>query len=674
MEEMAAVGGGGEVEAAYTKDGSVDLKGRPVLISKTGGWKAASFIVVYEMVERLAFYGIATNLIVYLTTQLHQGTVAAANNVTNWVGTVWMTPILGAYIADAHLGRFWTFVIASIIYLSVTLFHHFFISNNSHTVNKITIWINCIVQMKVSVAPNYSSMKTETEITAKQGMVLVTLSVSIPSLKPPSCQNQDSGCRAGSLQVAVFMVGLYIVAVGTGGTKPNISTMGADQFDDFEPKERKQKLSFFNWWMFSIFFSTIFANSFLVYIQDNVGWALGYGIPTIGLILAILVFFVGSPFYRHQRTSDSPFAKMAKVIVAAIRKRMVPLPTDPRDLHELQEEEYAKSGQFQVKSTSSLQFLDKAAVRVGPSTAWTLCTVTQVEETKQMITHHRFLDKAAVRVGPSTPWTLCTVTQVEETKQMIKMFTIFLACFIPNTITAQGHTLFIKQGTTLDRSLGPHFKIPAASLTSFVNISMLISLAIYDKWFVPLARKYTNNPRGITMLQRLGAGLILHIIIMVISALVEKERLSFVRHHGLEHSKDAIPLTIFILLPQFVLVGVADALVEVAKLEFFYDQAPATMKSLGTSYFTSCVGLGNFLSSFILKTVAKVTSHGGREGWITNNANMSRLDYYYGLLAAISAVNFIYFLFASRLYKYRAEPCELDVELQKPCEPSTNKT
>ncbi|XP_031501935.1 protein NRT1/ PTR FAMILY 5.2-like [Nymphaea colorata] len=587
MEERAAVGGGGEVEAAYTKDGSVDLKGRPVLRSKTGGWKAASFIVVYEMVERLAFYGIATNLIVYLTTQLHQGTVAAANNVTNWVGTVWMTPILGAYIADAHLGRFWTFVIASIIYLS--------------------------------------------------GMVLVTLSVSIPSLKPPSCQNQDSGCRAGSLQVAVFMVGLYIVAVGTGGTKPNISTMGADQFDDFEPKERKQKLSFFNWWMFSIFFSTIFANSFLVYIQDNVGWALGYGIPTIGLILAILVFFVGSPLYRHQRTSDSPFAKMAKVIVAAFRKRMVPLPTD---LHELQEEEYAKSGQFQVKSTSSLQFLNKAAVRVGPSTAWTLCTVTQVE----------------------------------ETKQMIKMFTIFLASFIPNTITAQGHTLFIKQGTTLDRSLGPHFKIPPASLTSFVNISMLISLAIYDKWFVPLARKYTNNPRGITMLQRLGAGLILHIIIMVISALVEKERLSFVGHHGLEHSKDAIPLTIFILLPQFVLVGVADALVEVAKLEFFYDQAPATMKSLGTSYFTSCVGLGNFLSSFILKTVAKVTSHGGRKGWITNNANMSRLDYYYGLLAAISAVNFIYFLFASRLYKYRAEPSELDVELQKPCEPRTNKT
>jgi len=29
----------------YTQDGTVDLKGRPVLRSKTGRWKACSFIV-----------------------------------------------------------------------------------------------------------------------------------------------------------------------------------------------------------------------------------------------------------------------------------------------------------------------------------------------------------------------------------------------------------------------------------------------------------------------------------------------------------------------------------------------------------------------------------------------------------------------------------------------------
>lgn len=74
---------------------------------------------VYEVFERMAYYGISSNLILYLTTKLHQGTVTSANNVTNWVGTIWMTPILGAYVADAFLGRYWTFTIASTIYLSV---------------------------------------------------------------------------------------------------------------------------------------------------------------------------------------------------------------------------------------------------------------------------------------------------------------------------------------------------------------------------------------------------------------------------------------------------------------------------------------------------------------------------------------------------------------------------
>lgn len=67
----------------------------------------------------MAYYGIASNLVLYLTRKLHEGTVKSSNSVTNWVATVWMTPILGAYIADTYLGRYWTFLIASGIYLAV---------------------------------------------------------------------------------------------------------------------------------------------------------------------------------------------------------------------------------------------------------------------------------------------------------------------------------------------------------------------------------------------------------------------------------------------------------------------------------------------------------------------------------------------------------------------------
>jgi len=73
----------------------------------------------YEAFERMAFYGIASNLVVYLTTQLHEDTVSSVRNVNNWSGVVWMTPIIGAYLADAYLGRFWTFSISSLIYVLV---------------------------------------------------------------------------------------------------------------------------------------------------------------------------------------------------------------------------------------------------------------------------------------------------------------------------------------------------------------------------------------------------------------------------------------------------------------------------------------------------------------------------------------------------------------------------
>lgn len=253
---------------------------------------------------------------------------------------------------------------------------------------------------------------------------------------------------------------------------------------------------------------------------------------------------------------------------------------------------------------------------------------------------------------------LCPVTQVEETKQMLRMIPILFATFIPSTMLAQVNTLFVKQGTTLDRRLGSHFNIPAASLAGFVTISMLITVVIYDRYFVPLMRRWTKNPRGITLLQRMGIGFVLHIIIMLTASFTERRRLSVAREHGLVENGGQVPLSIFILLPQFIIMGIADAFLEVAKIEFFYDQAPEGMKSLGTSYSTTSIGIGNFVSSFLLSTVSHITEKHGHGGWIRNNLNASHLDYYYAFFATLNSLNFIFFLIIIRFYVYKAELSE----------------
>ncbi|KAE9601014.1 putative proton-dependent oligopeptide transporter family, major facilitator superfamily [Lupinus albus] len=108
-----------EEKKQYTRDGSVDFKGRPARKHNTGNWRACPFILGNECCERLAYFGIAANLVTYLTHKLHQGNVYAARNVTTWQGTCYLTPLIGAIFADAYWGRYWTIAGFSIIYLIV---------------------------------------------------------------------------------------------------------------------------------------------------------------------------------------------------------------------------------------------------------------------------------------------------------------------------------------------------------------------------------------------------------------------------------------------------------------------------------------------------------------------------------------------------------------------------
>lgn len=256
----------------------------------------------------------------------------------------------------------------------------------------------------------------------------------------------------------------------------------------------------------------------------------------------------------------------------------------------------------------------------------------------------------------------CTVTQVEGTKLVFGMIMIWLVTLIPSTIWAQINTLFVKQGTTLDRHLGSSFQIPAASLGSFVTLSMLLSVPMYDRYFVPLMRRKTGNPRGITLLQRIGIGFILQVIAIAVAYAVELKRMHIIRIHQIVGPKEVVPMSIFWLLPQYVLIGIADVFNAIGLLEFFYDQSPEDMQSLGTTFFTSGIGVGNFLNSFLVTMVDKLTRRGGGKSWIGKNLNDTHLDYYYGFLLVISALNLAAFIWASSKYIYKRENAEVTEE------------
>lgn len=268
---------------------------------------------------------------------------------------------------------------------------------------------------------------------------------------------------------------------------------------------------------------------------------------------------------------------------------------------------------------------------------------------------HRFLNKAVLTPGGSKEdGKVCSISEVEEAKAVLRLFPIWGTCLGYAIVFSQSSTFFTKQGVTLDRSIGSTFEIPPASLQSFISLSIVLSIPIYDRILVPIARAITGEPSGITMLQRIGSGLFLSFVTMVIAALVEMKRLETAREYGLVDKPNAtIPMSIAWLIPQYLLFGIHEAFTMVGLQEFFYDQVPRELKSIGLALYLSIFGIGSFLSSFLISVIDNVTGGEGGQSWLSTNLNKAHLDYFYWLLAGLSAAAFAAYLWFARSYIYK---------------------
>jgi len=269
------------------------------------------------------------------------------------------------------------------------------------------------------------------------------------------------------------------------------------------------------------------------------------------------------------------------------------------------------------------------------------------------------------------PWRLCTVTQVEEVKLLIRMLPIWVTNLMFSAVFAQVGTLFLNQGTTLNRHMGPNFEIPAASMPLFVTLTICVFLPLYDKFFVPAVRRITGDKRGLTMLQRIGVGQVISTLSITVAAFVEMRRLRLAHSLSTEQA-DPLPMSIFWLLPQYMLTGICEVFLSVGQMEFFLDQAPESMRSLGNALYLSTVAVGSFLSSLLVSIVTNIT-YDSNGGWIGNNLNESHMDYFYWLLSGLSLLNLVVYIFFAQRYTYKGST-KSDVSRRSPESPSSDSS
>ncbi|KAL6634086.1 hypothetical protein ACP70R_026757 [Stipagrostis hirtigluma subsp. patula] len=453
---------------------------------------------------------------------------------------------------------------------------------------------------------------------AATGASLLTVDTTVPGMRPPPC-GDARGARghecvpASGGQLALLYAALYTIAAGAGGLKANVSGFGSDQFDGRDPREERAMVFFFNRFYFCISLGSLFAVTVLVYVQDNVGRGWGYGVSAAAMVLAVVVLVAGTPKYRYRRPRGSPLTVIGRVIAAAWRKRRLPLPADAAELNGFH---VAK-----VPHTQRLRCLDKAAI---------------VEA-----------DDLSAAAKQQAPASAPTVTEVEEVKMVVKLLPIWSTCILFWTVYSQMTTFSVEQATRMDRQFRPGaasgFAIPAGSLSVFLFLSILLFTSLNERVLVPVAARLTRRPQGLTSLQRVGTGLVLATVAMVVAALVERKRRDAANGH-------AAAISAFWLVPQFFLVGAGEAFAYVGQLEFFIREAPERMKSMSTGLFLVTLSMGFFLSSFLVFAVDGAT----RGAWIRNNLDAGRLDLFYGMLAVLGVANFAVFLVFARRHEYKA--------------------
>uniref|UniRef100_A0A8C7FIS0 Solute carrier family 15 member 2 n=1 Tax=Oncorhynchus kisutch TaxID=8019 RepID=A0A8C7FIS0_ONCKI len=232
-----------------------------------------SFIVVNEFCERFSYYGMKAVLTLYFINYLHWDPNLSTAVYHAFSSLCYFTPVLGALIADSWLGKFKTIIYLSVVYVI------------GHIVKSVG---------------------------------------AIPSVG-------DS-----TIHIVLSMVGLILIAFGTGGIKPCVAAFGGDQFDEEHTNERRK--------FFSIFYMSINGGSVLSTLITPIlrgdvqcfggdCYALAFGVPAILMVIALVVFISGSGMYKKSPPEGNILLDVCKCMGLAIKNRWKSSKYDPKKKH-----------------------------------------------------------------------------------------------------------------------------------------------------------------------------------------------------------------------------------------------------------------------------------------------------------------------------------------------------
>jgi len=215
------------------------------------------FVLFYaEMWERFSYYGMRALLILYLTQFWLFTDGKSALVYGAYTSLVYITPVLGGYLADRYLGQRKAVLFGGII---LALGHGFMAVEGMHGIS-------------------------------------------------------DPAVKQADPAIDIFWLALALIVVGSGFLKANISVIVGQLYRLTDTRRDGAYTVFYMGVNVGAALGTILVG----YLGQTIGWSYGFGLAGIGMVLGLIIFILGKPALKGRGEAPAPLATKNEWTIYAI--------------------------------------------------------------------------------------------------------------------------------------------------------------------------------------------------------------------------------------------------------------------------------------------------------------------------------------------------------------------